>query len=352
MLDEVLARQEGVVARWQALACGLTVGALKARVNGGRWQRIYPGVYAAFSGPPSRRALLWAAVLRAGRDAVLSHHTAAELDGLTEDARPEVHVTIPSDRCVTLRPLAAERERWSPPSIRVHYSSRLAAARHPTREPPRTRIEETALDLTQIGARARRNALGVHDEGASDGQAPRGRGLDEAIAWMATACQRRLTTPDRLLTAMSQRGWMQWRAELTSALSEVGAGAHTLLELRYVRYVERPHGLPRATRQTRVRRSATRSSYRDLDYRDYRTAVELDGWFTHPFELRWLDMDRDNLTVARGEAPLRFGWSHVVEAPCRVAALVSFVLRQRGWTGTPRRCGPGCDALDYDASTG
>src|ERR1700754_226916 len=105
---EVLARQEGVVARWQALACGVTAGALKARVNGGRWQRIHPGVYAAFSGPPSREALLWAAVLRAGPEAVLSPHTAAELDGLTDDVRPEVHVTLPSDRHVTLRAPAAE----------------------------------------------------------------------------------------------------------------------------------------------------------------------------------------------------------------------------------------------------
>ncbi|MBC6459638.1 hypothetical protein [Actinomadura sp. HBU206391] len=354
MLDEVLARQEGVVARWQVLACGLTAGALKARVSGGRWQRIYAGVYAAFSGPPSRGAILWAAVLRAGPDAVLSHHTAAELDGLTDDVRPEVHVTVPSDRYVTVQPPAADRERWSPPSIRVHYSSRLAAARHPMREPPRTRIEETVLDLTQIDARPRRD--GRHGRDRACG----GRGgLDEAIAWIAAACQRRLTTADRLLAAMSARAWMRWRAELTAALTDIGGGAHTLLELRYVRYVERPHQLPQGLRQVAVGPPGAdpgdprpdpggpcgdgRRRYRDIDYPDYRTAVELDGWFTHPLERRWLDMDRDNLTVARGEVPLRFGWDHVTRSPCRVAALVAFVLNQRGWTGTANPCGPGCE---------
>jgi hypothetical protein len=314
VLDETLARQEGVIARWQVKVCGLTDGGLKSRVRSGRWRRLHPGVYASFSGPPPRRALLWAAVLRAGPGAVLSHHTAAELDGLADDAERSIHVTVGSDRCVSLEP-----------PIRVHYSSRLGEARHPAKAPPRTRIEETVLDLTQVAWRNR------HD-------------LDRAIAWTATACQRRLTTADRLLAAMSGRGWMHWRAELTAALSEVGAGAHTLLELRYVTKVERPHGLPAGVRQTVIRRKGGHA-YRDVDYPDYGTAVELDGWFAHPFEQRWMDMDRDNRTVARGEAPLRFGWGHVTGSPCRVAAIVAFVLGQRGWREQPRTCGPGCEVF-------
>src|SRR4051812_23203293 len=66
VLEQVLARQHGVIARWQALACGLTDEGLRARVSGGRWQRVFRGVYAAFSGPLPRESVLWAAVLRAG----------------------------------------------------------------------------------------------------------------------------------------------------------------------------------------------------------------------------------------------------------------------------------------------
>jgi hypothetical protein len=51
-----------------------------------------PAVYALFSGEPGREALLWAAVLRAGPDAMLSHHTAAELYRLTDRQNGAAHV--------------------------------------------------------------------------------------------------------------------------------------------------------------------------------------------------------------------------------------------------------------------
>src|SRR5262249_10149084 len=69
-------------------------------------------------------------------DAVVSHRTAAELDGLADDARDPIHVTVPADRYV--RPIDG---------VRVHYSTRSADIRHPTLLPPRTRVEETVIDL-------------------------------------------------------------------------------------------------------------------------------------------------------------------------------------------------------------
>ena len=71
--------QHGVIARKQALECGMSADSIDYLVKSERWQRIYPGVFAIFTGPPSRMAQLWAAVLLAGRDAALSHDTAAEL---------------------------------------------------------------------------------------------------------------------------------------------------------------------------------------------------------------------------------------------------------------------------------
>ena len=67
--------QNGVISRWQALQAGLTVDMIKFRVSSGRWRQIRPGVYATFTGDPGRSARLWAAVLSAGRGAVLSHET-------------------------------------------------------------------------------------------------------------------------------------------------------------------------------------------------------------------------------------------------------------------------------------
>lgn len=71
-LDELLARQAGVFARWQVSASVPELGLTAASLRSGRFQRLYTGVYAAFTGLPRRKAQLWAAVLRAGPGAVLS----------------------------------------------------------------------------------------------------------------------------------------------------------------------------------------------------------------------------------------------------------------------------------------
>ena len=131
--------QQGMITRRQAFGAGLTRDAIGARISGGRWQRVYPGVFAVFSGEPCRVAALWAAVLWAGPGAALSHHTAAELHGLTRKPPQLVHVTVPADRRVR-----------RVPGIVIHRSARILTARHPAQSPPRTRIEETVLDLTQL----------------------------------------------------------------------------------------------------------------------------------------------------------------------------------------------------------
>jgi hypothetical protein len=122
--------QRGVLARWQAPAVGMTPSLMKSRLQSGRWRAMHLGVYATFTGPPCREAWLWAAVLRAGPDAVLCHQTAAELDRLTDKPSSLIHVMVPGEQHVA-----------KIPGVCVHRSRRLAAARHPSRVPPRTRIE-------------------------------------------------------------------------------------------------------------------------------------------------------------------------------------------------------------------
>jgi hypothetical protein len=80
----LLKLQHGAIARWQAPAVRLDLATIDAMLRRGRWQRLYQGVYATFTGRPPRECLLWAGVLRAGPGAMLSHYTAAELDGLTQ----------------------------------------------------------------------------------------------------------------------------------------------------------------------------------------------------------------------------------------------------------------------------
>jgi very-short-patch-repair endonuclease len=299
--------QRGVLARWQAPAVELKPTTINSLLRSGRWRPLQRGVYATFSGEPSRDAELWAAVLRAGPHAVLSHQTAAELDELTSTSSAVIHVTVPRNKHVD--PIRG---------VRLHRSERLAEARHPSRTPPRTRIEETVLDLTQTA-----------------------KTIDGAFAWLCRACGSRLSTPDLLLMALGKRSKVRWRGILLSALGDIGDGAHSVLEVRYVRDVERPHGLPRARRQAQMVRTTGRIYLDNLVDR-YRTCIELDGKAAHPVAERWRDIARDNASAADGIITLRYGWPGVAQLPCQTAAQIAAVLGQRGWTGSPVPCGPSC----------
>jgi len=304
---QLIELQRGVISRRQALDCGLSPDAIDWLIRSKRWQHLRRGVYCVFTGERSREGVLWAALLAAGSEAVLSHQTAAELFGITDRQSSLIHVTIPARRNIT--PLSG---------VVVHRSTRVAEARHPSLLPPRTRAEETVLDLVAQAAT-----------------------FDKAFATACAACQRRVITPERLTEAMGRRKKLRWRAELASAIAEVRSGIHSLLEYKYVRDVERPHGIPQARRQARVVRDG-RTSYLDNLYDDYGLCVELDGREAHPDDRRWLDIRRANAVAETGVTTLRYGWSDIDRRPCRTAAQVGAVLRSRGWLGSLRRCGPEC----------
>jgi hypothetical protein len=301
--------QSGVLSRNQALDNGLPPDVVDRYVRSGRWQIIQRGVYCVFNGPLAREATLWAAVHRAGPGAVLSHETAAELFKLTDQASSLIHLTIPENRRVSRIP-----------GVALHYSSQLADAVHPSQLPPRTRIEQTVLDLA--------------------GQAT---SFDAAFDVACQACQRGLTVPARIAEAMDKRSRQRWRRELTLALRDVSAGVHSVLEYRYVHKVERPHGLPEAIRQARVIDGKV-SRYLDNLYSDYGLCVELDGQQAHPEHQRWADQRRLNAIAEQGISTLRYGWVDIDRRACQVAAQVVGVLRRLGWTGSPHSCGIDCQA--------
>jgi predicted transcriptional regulator of viral defense system len=299
--------QAGVLTRTQALRIGVSPDAVRARLRAGHWQRLQRGVYATFTGEPGWEVRLWAALRRAGPEAVLSHYTAAELTRITNQRSSAIHVTVPRHQHLT--PI---------PGVVLHRSSRVEEVLHFGSLPPRTRIEETALDLTQCS-----------------------RTLNDALAWLARACGAQLTTAALLRAAMDSRARMRWRAELALALDDIGDGAHSILELRYIRRVERPHRLPRAQRQARAV-SGGLTRYRDALYADFGVVVETDGRVAHPLEERWRDHHRDNAAIVDGLVTLRYSWTDVTQRPCLVAAEVAGALRRRGWPSAPRPCGPTC----------
>lgn len=307
-LKATLREQCGVISRRQALDAGVTRGAIREHLRSGRWQRIYPGVYATFSGELPRMARLWSVVLAAGPGAALSHGTAAELLGLTDRTSPIIHVMVPHERRVVAMP-----------GVAVHRRRDLARLRHPAQRPPRTRVEETIIDLAQ-------------DEPA----------LEDAYGWLARGVGAGLTRTDRLIEALKRRTRVRRRRLLMEGLGDVASGCRSVLELAYLNRVERAHGLPSGQRQARVTRGGRRN-YLDVLYRDFRTAVELDGEAVHPYSARFKDARRDNAGVLDGLAPLRYGTADVLTRYCEIADEVSRVLSRNGCPTRPRRCAnPGC----------
>ncbi|MEU4561269.1 type IV toxin-antitoxin system AbiEi family antitoxin domain-containing protein [Actinoplanes sp. NPDC023936] len=314
-IDEISRHQRGVLTRAQALRSGMSPDRLRNLHTSGRWQRLHRGVYATFSGEVPRPALRWAAVLAAGRGAMLSHRSAAEEAGLADEGHGPIHILIPDDRRV--RPSTG---------LVVHRAKGSATRRHPVRLPPQTRVEDTVLDLASAA-----------------------RSEEEAMAWIAAACGRRLTTPARIARALADRPRLLRRRGLAVLLGEAGTGVGSVLEWRYLRDVERAHALPPGARQQRRSRPGG-SWYDDVHYLEHGVRVELDGLAAHPPEGRLRDFRRDNAAVRSGECVLRYGSLDVGEDPCGVAAQVAGVLRSRGWRGSPQQCGAGCRLNPHQAA--
>ncbi len=307
---KLLLVQGNAIGHRQSTTSGITRDTMRSQVRGGRWQRLQRGVYAAHSGEPTRETMLWAALLRAGPGATLSHQTAAERHGLTDKPSALITITVPARR---------HPAQVKIPGVVIHRSDAILRTRHPAMLPPCTRVEDTVLDLIQV--------------------APT---FDEAYEWICRALGRRRSTADRIRHAMEARKRMRWRAELVAALGDAEGGALSMLEYRYVHWVERPHALPAAQRQARIRHRAG-NWYLDNLYEEYGLCVELDGTAAHPADEQWRDKRRDTANAVRGIVTLRFGFLDLRERRCETAAAVATVLARNGWTTPPAPCrNPAC----------
>jgi hypothetical protein len=302
--------QAGLVSRPQAVGAGLSRGMINYKIKFGRWQPVHRGVYATFSGPLDRRAHLWGAVLYAGPGAYLSHQTAAEINKLTDDKLPVIHVSVPGSRRVV-----------PPNGVAIHGSSHKAMIWHPPGIPPYTIAERTVIDLVQTAAR-----------------------LDDIIALVTLGFGRGQLEETFLRRVAQDHKKLRWRRELDEIITAAAGGAHSVLEFRYDRDVERAHGLPAAKKQVPFTKPDGTRGFRDRYYDAYGLAVELDGKRFHD-DRRDHDRRRDNDAVATTGATLRYTWDDVTRKPCATAAQVHAALRGRGYPGALTPCGPHCRAV-------
>ncbi len=247
---------------------------------------------------------------------MLSHQSAAEVQGLIDKpASANIHVTVAARR----RPVQRRPVR----GIVIHRSDQsLPQFPGGSWKIPRTRTEDTVLDLVTAAAT-----------------------FERGYSWIARAVAQDLVTVATLREALEGRSRIRWRAWLTEALDDSRDGANSPLERRYVRDVERAHGLPNAQRQAR-RTLGGRTHVKDNWYAQYLVAVEIDGPAYHQGDRAAADRDRDNLNLAADAVQtLRFGPVGVTERVCDSAALVAATLRRNGWTGIPRPCHRPCCAV-------
>ena len=162
--------------------------------------------------------------------------------------------------------------------------------------------------------------------------------LDERVLWNVG--------PPRLRVLDSRRR-VRGRRWLRAVLVDIAEGSCSVLEHGYLNRVERGHGLPRATRQTRST-SSVGVCYRDTEYGE-KLVVELDGRLFHDSaSARNRDFERDLDAAVDGRSTVRLTYHQVFDRSCRTAAKIAQVLRQHGIAVTGHDCGPGCEYSGLD----
>jgi hypothetical protein len=241
-----------------------------------------------------------AALLHAGPGAVLSGRSAGHVWGLVRTEPHPIEVSVPWTRIV--RP---------PPGVIVARGRHVLDRTHPSEWPHRICAPHTVWDLAG------------------------NRDLDGTIALAAKALSLGIATTDELRLALTERPRQRHRGLFTEILTDVGLGAESPSEVRYLRDVERAHGLPRG----RVQSPTSDGGRRDVEYDELRLVIEIDGRLNHDgWQARRRDGRRDRKTLVEGKLTVRAYWTDLVPSPCELAADVGVILQERGWSGTPSRC--------------
>lgn len=146
---------------------------------------------------------------------------------------------------------------------------------------------------------------------------------------LVAAVQQRLTTPERLMTALARTGRHRRRAFVSHVLDDALDGAQALGELDFAALCRR-RGLPAPTRQA-VRRGPRGRWYLDVHFEQYGVTVEIDG-LAHLHGLAPLeDALRQNTLVIDGELVLRIPLLGPRLASSAFLDQVAQALTDRGW---------------------
>jgi hypothetical protein len=208
-LRVLIERQDYVVSRRQALACGLSHNALSHRLRrGGPWQPLLPGVYLSVTGTPTLVQKEMAAILYGGSRTVITGVAALRHHRMPAPDSEIIDILIP-----------AARKRQSVSYVVAHRTMRMPKLVHSTPQrnyaPPARAAADAARWLTD---------------------------LREVRAVVAGAVQSRRCTVAEL-TQELRLGGIRYSALLRSVLAEAGEGVRSAPEAE-LRGLIRQAGLP------------------------------------------------------------------------------------------------------------
>jgi hypothetical protein len=195
-LGQVLQAQHQVIARRQALRCGVPSNTLdRYTARGGRWQRLLPGVYLAVTGTPTQNQREMAALLYAGPQSLITGPAAVRRHHLRSPGPDVVDVLIPWSR-----------KRQSVAFVRVHRTKRMPERLFVS---SRIRIAKPARAVADAARLMTR--------------------FDDVRAVVCEAVQRRACTVSELIEEL-KAGAMPRSALLRDALDEVSDGVRSVAE--------------------------------------------------------------------------------------------------------------------------
>jgi very-short-patch-repair endonuclease len=274
----------GVASRRELLAAGHASTAIQARIEAGRYLRLYDGVYAIGHADLTVAGRRRAIVLACGERALLSHRSAASAWGLRSDGGATWEVTV--RKASRLAPNAPVRV-YRHPSLRADEVTALGGI-------PITTVARTLLDLAAVvPSHQLRRAI----EAAEQQQL-----LDLASLHRTLAAHVRRPGRRRLLALLDdleRHGIERTRSDVEAAFLKLCLDHH----------------LPRP----QVNQTVSGREH-DFTWPDQRLVVEIDGYAYHRTRAAFqTDRARDRALLTSGWRVARFTASEVLTDPVAVA---------------------------------
>jgi very-short-patch-repair endonuclease len=286
--------QGGVLGLSQLRELEFTRAQVLAQLDARRWQRVHSQVICVHTGPLEVAGTWWAAVLEGGPQAYLDGASALVAEGLLGYAQDVLRVSVP-------------------PTSRARQAPGL--------EVRRTRRHDTAHVLVAGVPRARPDVAAIH-------AGLWARTDKQAALVMTMAVQQRLTTPERVGSALLRVRRDRRRQFLTAAVLDLVDGVRSISEAEFARECRR-RNLPAPNRQV-VRRDRHGTVYLDAYWETWGVVVEIDG-IQHTWAQQVVgDALRQNAITLASDVVLRLPLLGLRVAPDEFFDQIRTALASRG----------------------